>query len=73
MPHFCVNKNAQSNGDHEVHQTSPSICNNLPDHINRESLGEHPTCSGAVQVAKRNHPTWRVNGCAYCCPTCNTG
>jgi hypothetical protein len=38
MPKYYVNKNAQSNGDHEVHTTN---CPTPPNPKNRMSLGEH--------------------------------
>lgn len=68
MPNYCVNKNAQSNGDHEVHDTG--TCTRLPDWSNRLDLGYHATCAGAVQQAKRTYS--QSNGCAYCCPSCHT-
>lgn len=38
MPYYCVNKNAQSNGDLEVHDLS-SIRGCLPSPTNRIDLG----------------------------------
>ena len=71
MPDFIVNKNAQSNGDHEVHNaTNP--CSYMPQPENQISAGRHPTCAGAVQEVKQANPTARVNGCAYCAPACHT-
>lgn len=69
MPSYCVNTNAQANGDHEVHDTGS--CTHLPLPQHRLDLGFHPSCVGAVQQAKRSYP--QSNGCAYCCPACNTG
>ncbi len=71
MPYYCVNTNGQSNGDHEVHDTTPGACGHLPLPQHRLSLGHHATCKGAVQEAKRTYR--QSNGCAYCCPECNTG
>jgi len=68
MPFYYVNANAQSNGDHEVHETG---CTQGADAKNQESLGWHLDCKGAVTEAKKSHST--ANGCAYCCPDCNTG
>ena len=71
MPNFIVvNRNAQANGDHEVHNTTTG-CGHMPDAANRMSLGSHATCRGAVQEAKRTYA--RSNGCYYCCNECNTG
>lgn len=71
MPYYCVNKNEQANGDHEVHQTTPSVCHHLPEPSNRLALGEHATCHGAVREAKKTYA--KADGCYYCCPDCNTG
>ena len=68
MARYLVNKNAQANGDHEVHVTS---CDHLPNTDNRLPLGEFDSCGPAVAKAKRTYP--QSNGCAYCCPRCNTG
>ncbi len=70
MANYCVNKNAQSNGDHEVHNLDAG-CSRLPDVSNRLSLGSHQNCSTAVQKAKQTYP--KSNGCFYCSPACHTG
>lgn len=72
MPYFCVNKNDQANGDHEVHQTSPRPCEWLPNPENRISLGEHLSCVGAVAEARRRYPGNRINGCYFCSNECHT-
>ncbi len=69
MAQYCVNSNAQPNGDHEVHNLS--TCTRLPLPQNRVPLGEHYGCSTAVAAAKIYYP--RANGCAWCSPACNTG
>lgn len=71
MPRFIINTNAQSNGDHEVHNASTG-CSYMPYPQNREDLGEYPTCHGAVTYAKRKWPNTRINGCYYCCNACHT-
>ncbi|MBT5072555.1 MAG: hypothetical protein HOJ34_05065 [Kordiimonadaceae bacterium] len=68
MVHYCVNKNAQTNGDHEVHKVG---CRWYPQQENRLSLGDHPSCKPAVVEAKKTYP--KSNGCAHCSPACNTG
>ena len=68
MARYCVNKNAQSNGDHEVHRDG---CSYMPQAQNQLPLGEHYTCVTAVAAAKRVYPS--ANGCAYCSSACNTG
>jgi hypothetical protein len=71
MPSFIINKNPQSNGDHEVHnKTYP--CSHMPNPENQISLGEHISCHGAVAAAKQTWPNNRINGCAYCCSECHT-
>lgn len=70
MPTYCVNKDAQSNGDHEVHDvTANKWC--LPALRNRQDLGYHGSCSSAVQAAKAYFI--QVNGCRWCASPCHTG
>ncbi|MGS2738745.1 hypothetical protein [Sinomicrobium oceani] len=68
MPKYYVNKNAQSNGDHEVHKEG---CNWLPFEENRIYLGYHSDCKSAVKEAEKHYT--RVNGCYYCSEACHTG
>ena len=69
MSKYCVNSNAQANGDHEVHNLETGTwC--LPDVRNRIDLGEHPSCVSAVAAA-RSYVS-KPNGCAYCAPECHT-
>lgn len=67
MAYYYVNKNAQSNGDHEVHKTD---CSYLPDSDNRIFLGDHSYCSTAVDKAKDYYT--QVNGCYFCANACHT-
>ena len=69
MPYFIVNKNAQSNGDHEVHNTTAG-CTYLPNASNQLDLGYHDGCSGAVRQAKKSYS--QSNGCYWCCTACHT-
>lgn len=55
MPNFVINKNAQENGDHEVHNTTPG-CRYMPRPENQIDLGSHPTCHEAVAAAKKDGP-----------------
>lgn len=66
MASYYVNKNAQSNGDHEVHVAS---CYHLPDVANRIYLGEYNSCQPAVAEAKKYYS--QVDGCFYCCSPCH--
>lgn len=68
MAQYCVNKNGQSNGDHEVHNLA--TCTVLPNSDNRLALGEHVTCRTAVTKAKEIYS--QSNGCATCSPSCHT-
>lgn len=67
MATYYVNKNAQSNGDHEVHKSN---CSWLPDESNRMYLGTFDKCSDAVKKAKETYKN--SDGCAYCSPECHT-
>jgi len=67
MAIYYVNKQAQSNGDHEVHK---SDCSRLPSKENRMYLGDFPSCHGAVKEAKKHYP--QSNGCYYCANACHT-
>ena len=69
MPTYCVNKNSQPTGEHEVHDTT---CErpNMPEPQNRKDLGWHSDCHGAVKAAKQHYDN--VDGCYYCCNPCHT-
>ncbi|WP_299221864.1 hypothetical protein [uncultured Aquimarina sp.] len=67
MAKYYVNKNAQSNGDHEVHKEG---CSWLPKAENRTYLGDYTGCKPAVRKAKEYYD--QVNGCYYCSNECHT-
>ena len=69
MAAYCVNRNAQSNGDHEVHNLQGG-CIRLPELENQIPLGQHVSCQTAVAAAK--HHFSQVNGCYYCALPCHT-
>lgn len=71
MPRFVINVNAQSNGDHEVHNATAG-CSYMPAPENQVDLGLHATCHGAVAEAKSRWPGARINGCFYCARACHT-
>lgn len=74
MPNFIINKNAQSNGDHEVHNLTNG-CDYMPESNNQIMLGFHLSCHEAVSEAKKMWPTDinnKINGCYYCCNDCHT-
>ena len=68
MANYYVNKNAQSNGDHEVHTDG---CTHMPLAHNRVYLGVFTSCAPAVREAKKYYT--QSNGCYYCANACNTG
>jgi hypothetical protein len=68
MPSYYVNKNAQSNGDHEVHRTVG--CPTPANEENRLYLGDFASCLGAVSEAKKHYV--QSNGCANCSLECHT-
>lgn len=67
METYYVNKQAQANGDHEVHT---STCAWLPSEANRLYLGQFSSCHGAVTEAKKHYP--KADGCRYCSSSCHT-
>jgi hypothetical protein len=68
MAHYYVNKHAQANGDHEVHNLS---CSFMPNEEHRLYLGNFDSCAPAVREAKKTYS--QSNGCYYCSRECNTG
>ena len=64
MNSYSVNRNAQSNGDHEVHK---STCPYFPS--NPIHLGNHSNCESAVEAARKHFS--QVDGCATCSPRCH--
>lgn len=67
MAYYYVNKNAQANGDHEVHKNG---CTWLPKAENRIYLGDFQSCKPAVTKARDHYS--QVNGCFYCSKACHT-
>lgn len=67
MKKYYVDKNARSNGDHEVHHEE---CIYLPLPENRAVLGNFTSCADALAVAKEKCPT--ANGCIKCSKSCYT-
>lgn len=64
---YYVNKDAQPNGDHEVHERD---CRYLPSEANRLYLGSFDSCGPAVTEARRYYR--QVNGCFWCSRPCHT-
>lgn len=53
------------NHNYEIHKET---CSELPSSVNREYLGVYGSDHEALRAAKSKHPTWRIDGCAICCP-----
>jgi hypothetical protein len=69
MPQYCVNRNAQTTGEHEVHDlTMTRGCHPLP--ADQIDLGFHVDCRSAVRAASAHFP--QVDGCRWCVPACHT-
>lgn len=67
MAPYYVNKKAQANGNHEVHN---STCILMPAKENSKYLGVFDNCFDAVLEAKRYFP--QANGCYICSNECHT-
>jgi hypothetical protein len=67
MYKYCVNKNPQPTGEHEVHT---SLCAYKPLPENSIFLGEYPSCHGAIAKAKEYFD--EVDGCYFCSRECHT-
>ena len=68
MQHYYVNKQAQPNGEHEVHVPR---CAYLPEGDNGLHLGSFTNCADAIRAAQAHYA--KVNGCPVCCSDCHTG
>ena len=51
MASYYINKNAQANGDHEVHKSG---CSYMPNSENIKYLGDFNNCDDAVKESKKN-------------------
>lgn len=66
MYRYFVNRNAQANGDHEVHMED---CSFIPNSESRIDLGLHENCKSAVEKAKILYK--HADGCYYCTEECH--
>ena len=66
MAKYYVNKNAQANGDHEVHKIG---CSFMPAARNRIYLGDFANCRAAVLASKKHYR--KSDGCYYCSEPCH--
>ena len=67
MAKYYMNKNAQNNGDHEVHKEE---CFWMPKMENQLFLGEFYSCENAVKKAREIY--YGADGCKHCIPNCHT-
>ncbi|HEX7154628.1 MAG TPA: hypothetical protein VF618_24295 [Thermoanaerobaculia bacterium] len=67
MYRYYVNRQAQTNGDHEVHVEG---CSYMPTAANQIFLGLFNNCRDAVRTATQHYS--QVNGCYYCSQPCHT-
>jgi hypothetical protein len=67
MASYYVNKNAQNNGDHEVHVSG---CQFMPIPEHKLYLGDFSNCRDAVREAKKHY--YQSNGCYFCSLECHT-
>ncbi|PKL30884.1 hypothetical protein CVV43_05095 [Candidatus Saccharibacteria bacterium HGW-Saccharibacteria-1] len=70
MAYFYINRNAQEDGYHEVHNDNNN-CSHPPLTENRVRLGIYNTCSEAIAAARKANPGLLIDGCYYC-TNCNT-
>lgn len=73
MVNYYLNLNAQSSGEHEVHKESCYYYRMYKKGYNFEMLGAFNNEIAAVKYAKIKHPTFKIDGCAYCCSAANRG
>lgn len=67
MATYIVNRNEQATGEHEVHRLD--TCNRLPEPANRVPLGEHYSCTSALEAARKIYRN--SDGCWYCSAECH--
>jgi hypothetical protein len=65
MAYFYINRNAQDDGYHEVHNGDMN-CSHPPLPENRIGLGYYNTCSEALSAARTANPGLLIDGCYYC-------
>lgn len=68
MINYYLNLNAQYNGGPEVHKESCYYYYMYKAGSNFELLGAFSNEIDAVKYAKAKHPSFKIDGCAYCCP-----
>lgn len=67
MKRYCVNRNKQDTGEHEVHEWT---CNKGPEPENKVDLGNSDNCRRALAIALQKGYS-PVDGCKFCCEDCH--
>lgn len=70
MPSFFIDRRAQRNGDHLVHERSKCPPHSFPAASDAEYLGELLDADQAVTLARLKYA--HVNGCLYCATELHT-
>ena len=71
MSYYYINRNAQDDGYHEVHNGSVN-CPHPPLPENQVGLGNYDNCMQAIAAAKRANPSLLIDGCYWCINPCHT-
>lgn len=67
MINYYLNLNSQSNVDHEIHKETCYYYNRYKSGFNFDFLGAFENEVSALNYAKKHYPSFRIDGCAYCC------
>jgi hypothetical protein len=70
MAYYYVNRNAQPDGYHEVHNGDVN-CPHPPLLENRVKIGYYASCADALAACRQTNPDLLIDGCAYC-TNCHT-
>lgn len=70
---YYLNLNAQPNGEHEIHKENCYFYYMYTKGYNFELLGMFNDELEALTYAKLKYPTFKIDSCAYCCPSTNRG
>lgn len=68
MVNYYLNLNAQSSGEHEVHKETCPYYYKYKSGFNFKLLGAFSNEIEAARYARLKYPTFKIDGCAYCCP-----
>lgn len=68
--HYYFNNNTDDKGLHEVHTED---CSYKPKSENCVYIGYESSCKDAISRAKKAYPSYKFDGCYYCCYPCHNG